>query len=352
MSSDYQSAADPPLLRSPSSSGSRHKSSTQHRNAFGCACSNTLLLAIVAIIALSISLLVAVIVLSNKDNSNSGDSGGGNQPDQLAIEQQFRNELDGTRIGVHLYNLTFDAHIAGSPENMATAIYVRDQLRSFGLSTELQPFDVLLCYPTQTRSVEVFSSLSGPLVYTAVLKEANYTVDPSTFKPAPDTFLAYSANGRVKAEVFYANYGQHSDFEALAALGINMTGKIALMRYGNIYRGNKVSNAAQFGAIGALIYSDPKDTGFVMGTPYPNGSWGTEWSVQRGSIWNGNGGQCLLCASLSSVPMCPLLRCARAPSHCSFRSPSCALTCRPRHTRLPLRALCAQADSGASGSER
>lgn len=191
MSSDYQSAADPPLLRSPSSSGGRHKSS-ERRNAFGCACSNTLLLAIVAIIALSISLLAVVIVLSNKDNNSSPSSGGGGQPDQLAIEAQFRNQLDGARIGTHLYNLTFDAHIAGSPENMATAIYVRDQLRSFGLSTELQPFDVLLCYPTQTRSVEVFGTMGGPLVYTAVLKEANYSVDPSTFKPAPDTFLAYS----------------------------------------------------------------------------------------------------------------------------------------------------------------
>ena len=150
--------------------------------------------------------------------------------------------------------------------------------------------------------------------------------------------VACAANGRVKAEVFYANYGQHSDFEALAALGLNMSGKIALMRYGNIYRGNKVSNAAQFGAIGALIYSDPADTGFVQGTPYPQGSWGTEWSVQRGSIWNGNGGQFSArrprisqCTPLPPLPfVCRvLIRCAR--SHSVFRGPlfvvHCVLRC-------------------------
>jgi N-acetylated-alpha-linked acidic dipeptidase len=190
-------------------------------------------LAIAALLGCGVGLLIMGLVRrghSSCDNNN----GGGDEPvgpAQLELERQFRKVLTGKNLGEYLNVLTSKAHIAGSEENYEAALYVQSQMRSFGLEdVELQPFDVLLCYPTQRRSVSVFASLEGPLVYEALLKEQNYSVDPSTELPVPATYLAYSASGHVKAEVVYANYGQLEDFQLLEALGVNVTGKIALMR--------------------------------------------------------------------------------------------------------------------------
>jgi N-acetylated-alpha-linked acidic dipeptidase len=108
-------------------------------------------------------------------------------------------------------------------------------------------------------------------------------------KPAPPTFLSYSASGDVTAELVYANYGRLQDFEKLVASGISVSGKIVIVRYGKIFRGNKVEIAEKFGARACLIYSDPALDGYVQGPVYPDGPWKPASGVQRGTIWTGNG---------------------------------------------------------------
>lgn len=231
------------------------------KNACGCRFPLSVLALILFIVALVVAIIITVIVMGQQ-----GDSGGGVIIPAVA-ERLFRHALNGTKIGMHLQRLTATAHVAGTEENYRTAVYVADHLRSCGFDdVRIESYDVLLCYPTQERSVDTYSTLTDPTpVASATLKEQNYTVDPSTSLPVTATFLAYSANGRVKAEVVYANYGRSDDFALLLQKGVNVSGKIALMRYGEIYRGNKVALAQQYGAVGALIYSDPADMGYSRG---------------------------------------------------------------------------------------
>jgi hypothetical protein len=117
------------------------------RNCCGCAFSNTLLAACLGLVAMSIALLVTVIMLTRGHPTQAPDA-----PSSLLLESQFRSTLRGENIGRHLYNLTYKSHMAGTPENYDTAIYVRDEMIAAGIpEVYLEPFDVLLSYPTQTR---------------------------------------------------------------------------------------------------------------------------------------------------------------------------------------------------------
>ena len=87
-----------------------------------------------------------------------------------------------------------------------------------------------------------------------------------------DAFHGYSASGDVTAQVVYANYGDVDDLAKLAAAGIDVHGRIVLVRYGKVFRGLKVRNAERAGAAGVLIYSDPADDGYAQGDVYPRGA--------------------------------------------------------------------------------
>src|SRR5690349_17256246 len=196
-------------------------------------------------------------------------------------EEQFRAVPDPKSAREHLRRLTAEPHIAGTKEDYATAIYVRDQLRSYGLNAELKEYEVWLNYPNTTTVLELITTRRQQLS----VKEAVVPGDPTSSNPKiTPLFNGYSASGDVTAPVVYANYGLPNDYEDLKKAGVDVKGKIVIVRYGNSFRGVKAKVAEQNGAIGCIIYSDPEDDGYMQGDVYPKGPWRPVASGQRGSV--------------------------------------------------------------------
>jgi len=200
---------------------------------------------------------------------------------QREIEARFLAGPDAKLAEEHLRILTQAPHIAGSPEDKATAEYVAQKFRDAGLETEIVEYRVWLNYPE-----EISVDLTGP----AGVKMHGPTrehVEGDPFQDDPRVVMAYngmSPSGDAEAEVVYANYGSPDDFDRLKQLGVDVRGKIALVRYGQNFRGVKAFVAQERGAAGVLIYSDPADDGWRRGDKYPAGPWRPDTGVQRGSI--------------------------------------------------------------------
>ena len=196
-------------------------------------------------------------------------------------EDEFRSVPAPASAREHLRRLTAEPHVAGTKEDYATAIYVRDQIRSYGIASELKEYEVLLPYPKQPGIVE----LIRPHPEKLAVKEPVIPEDPSSSNPKiVPLFNGYSPSGDVTAPLVYVNYGLPPDYEALKKLGVDVTGKIAIARYGNSFRGVKAQVAEQHGAVGLIIYSDPADDGYGQGDVYPQGPWRPAYSAQRGSV--------------------------------------------------------------------
>ncbi|MGA9994140.1 MAG: M28 family metallopeptidase [Pyrinomonadaceae bacterium] len=196
-------------------------------------------------------------------------------------EEEFRAAPDPKSAREHLRRLTLEPHVAGTPEDYATAVYVRDQLRSFGLSAELKEYQVLLPYPKQPSTLELVAPRREKLrVQETVIPE-----DPSSSsRKIIPLFNGYGATGDVTAPLVYVNYGLPGDYEALKKAGVDVKGKIVLARYGNSFRGVKARVAEENGAAALIIYSDPADDGYMQGDVYPKGPFRPEHSAQRGSV--------------------------------------------------------------------
>ena len=201
--------------------------------------------------------------------------------EERRIEEQFRAVPQPLSAREHLRRLTAEPHIAGTPEDYATAVYVRDQMRSFGLPAELKEYQVWLNYPKTDPIVELFAPRREKIsVREAVIKD-----DPTSSNPKiTPLFNGYSASGDVTAPLVYANYGLPPDYDALAKAGVDVKGKIVIVRYGNSFRGVKAKIAQDHGAIGCIIYSDPADDGYAQGEVYPKGPWRPVAAGQRGSV--------------------------------------------------------------------
>jgi len=200
---------------------------------------------------------------------------------QRRWEEQFRAVPAPKSAREHLRRLTLEPHIAGTKEDYATAIYVRDQLRSYGLNAELKEYDVWLPYPNTPSIVELITNRTQRLSVT----EAVVPGDPTSSNPKiTPLFNGYSASGDVTGPLVYANYGLPGDYEDLKKVGVDVTGKIVIVRYGNSFRGVKAKVAQDHGAIGCIIYSDPADDGYMQGDVYPKGPWRPVASGQRGSV--------------------------------------------------------------------
>jgi N-acetylated-alpha-linked acidic dipeptidase len=201
--------------------------------------------------------------------------------DERRWEEEFRAVPAPGSAREHLRRLTVEPHVAGTKEDYATAVYVRDQIRSYGISSELKEYDVLLPYPKQPSIVEIIRPRRERLA----VKEAVIPEDPSSSNPKIiPLFNGYSASGDVTAPLVYVNYGLPPDYEALKKLGVDVKGKIAIARYGNSFRGVKAKVAQDHGALGLIIYSDPADDGYMQGDVYPKGPWRPPSSAQRGSV--------------------------------------------------------------------
>jgi N-acetylated-alpha-linked acidic dipeptidase len=200
---------------------------------------------------------------------------------QRRLEDQFRAFPQAASARNHLQRLTAEPHVAGTPEDYQTALYVRDQLRAYGLAAELEEYQVLLPYPKQPSIVELIAPRSVRLK----VEEPALALDPtSASRKIIPLFNGYSPTGDVTAPLVYVNYGLPGDYEALKKVNVDVRGSIVIARYGNSFRGVKAKVAEQHGAVGLIIYSDPQDDGYMQGDVYPNGPWRPDQSAQRGSV--------------------------------------------------------------------
>ncbi|MBD0371266.1 MAG: M28 family metallopeptidase [Pyrinomonadaceae bacterium] len=201
--------------------------------------------------------------------------------DEVRWETQFRAVPQPASAREHLRRLTLEPHVAGTPEDYKTALYVRDQMRSFGLQSELKEYQVLLQYPRQPTIVEMIA----PRRQRLQTVEAVVAEDPtSSSRRIIPLFNGYSGVGDVTAPLVYVNYGLPNDYEALKKLKVDVKGKIVIARYGQSFRGVKAKVAEENGAVGIIIYSDPADDGYTQGDIYPKGPWRPPQSAQRGSV--------------------------------------------------------------------
>ena len=195
-------------------------------------------------------------------------------------EDQFLKVPKADNLRERMQFITQAAHHAGSPASKKVAEYILSQFKSFGLNASIEEFSALMPYPTE-RSLELVS----PEHYQAKLQEPPVPQDPtSSESDYLPTFNAYSADGDVTGELVYVNYGTPADYDQLAKLGIDVKGKIVISRYGQSWRGIKPKVAYEHGAIGCIIYSDPRDDGYFEGDTYPGGAYRPDQGVQRGSV--------------------------------------------------------------------
>src|SRR5580700_11921476 len=200
---------------------------------------------------------------------------------EAATESRFLAVPDPKLAEEHLRTLTQAPHMAGTPEDKATADYVAQKFRAAGLDTEIVEYKVWINYPVEI-SVDI-TAPAGVEMHGPTREHVDgdpYDGDPRVVMP----FSSMSPSGDAEAEVVYANYGTPEDFEKLERLKIDVRGKIVLARYGQNFRGVKVFIAQEHGAAGVLLYSDPFDDGWRRGDKYPDGPWRPETAVQRGSV--------------------------------------------------------------------
>jgi len=243
---------------------------------------------------LSGAVLFLVLIGSNLQAfDNAGKDKDKEQPESYAIsgfrdvagerevEKKFMAVPDPKLAEEHLRILTQAPHIAGSPEDKATAEYVAKKFREAGLDTEIVEYKVWFNYPAEIR-VDMTEppgvEMHGP--HREHVDDDPYQDDPRVVMP----YNGMSPSGDAEAEVVYANYGSPADFDKLKQMNVDVRGKIVIVRYGENFRGVKEFVAEERGAVGVIIYSDPKDDGYYRGDAYPKGPWRPASGVQRGSV--------------------------------------------------------------------
>ena len=200
---------------------------------------------------------------------------------QKEWESKFRAIPDPTRLRAAMERLSARPHHVGSPYARSNAEWLRDQFASYGWDARIEEYRVLFPTPKERR-VE----LVAPTRFVARLEEPVVPGDPSTSQRSEQlpSYNAYSGDGDVTAPLVYVNYGVPADYEELDRRGISVRGAIVIARYGGSWRGIKPKLAAEKGAVGCIIYSDPRDDGYAQGDVYPSGPWRPREGVQRGSV--------------------------------------------------------------------
>ena len=206
-----------------------------------------------------------------------------NFPSQAQVqswEEKFRALPRADLLKEYMRELSAEPHHLGSARDQQNAEWLRDKFKSWGLDVSIEEYQVL--FPTPKERV---LELLAPTKFVAKLKEPTIAEDPdSTDQDQLPTYNAYSGEGDVTAPLVYVNYGIPADYEALEKMGVSVKGKIVIARYGASWRGIKPKVADEHGAIGCLIYSDPKEDGYYQGDVYPTGPYRNEDGVQRGSV--------------------------------------------------------------------
>ena len=204
-----------------------------------------------------------------------------NSATQNTLEAKFDASLKRENLREWLKRLSARPHHVGSPYDKENAEFIASLFKSWGYETNIEQFDVLFPTP-KTRVLEMIS----PEKFSAKLEEPELKEDSTSNQKSEQlpTYNAYSTDGDVTGDLVFVNYGIPADYEELAKRGIDVKGKIVIAKYGGSWRGIKPKVAAENGAIGCLIYSDPKDDGYFQGDVYPKGAYRSENGAQRGSV--------------------------------------------------------------------
>jgi len=200
---------------------------------------------------------------------------------QRTLEARFDSLLHRDGMREWMRRLTAHAHHLGSPYDRSNAEYLAGLLRSWGFDTAIEEFEVLFPVPRRLR-LEMIS----PTRHTASLREPAVPGDATSGQadePLP-LYNAYSADGDVTGELVYVNYGVPRDYEELEQRGVDVRGRVVLARYGGSWRGIKPKVAAEHGAVGCILYSDPREDGYFRGDVYPRGGYRSDRAGQRGSV--------------------------------------------------------------------
>src|SRR5271170_3269317 len=196
---------------------------------------------------------------------------------ELELEKRFRAIPDPEQMRANMKLLSARPHHVGSPYDKQNAEWILAQYKQWGWDAHIESFQVLFPTP-KTRLLEMGS-------FHAKLEEPAVAADPTSNQKDEQlpTYNAYSPDGDVTAPLVYVNYGLVDDYEELARHGVSVAGAIVIARYGNSWRGIKPKVAAEHGALGCLIYSDPRDDGYFYGDVFPAGGLRNKDGVQRGS---------------------------------------------------------------------
>ena len=197
------------------------------------------------------------------------------------LEARFKMMPDPGRMREAMRRLSARPHHVGSPYDKDNAEWILGQFKSYGWDAHIENFDVLFPTPVE-RVVELVS----PTTYKASLQETALPGDPTSNQQAEQlpSYNAYSIDGDVTGPLVFVNYGVPADYEVLEQHGVSVKGAIVIAKYGGSWRGIKPKVAAEHGAIGCLIYSDPRDDGYAGGDVFPAGPMRPAQGVQRGSV--------------------------------------------------------------------
>lgn len=225
-------------------------------------------------------LLAATLVSAQTPAPQLAGFNAASAPKQFELERQFDTTLSRQHMDRWLKDFSSRPHHVGSPGGKIVADKIAALLKSWGYETEIETFYPLFPTP-KTRLLEMIS----PGRYTARLVEPPVEGDATSAQTdGLPVYNSYSADGDVTGQLVYVNYGVPADYERLAKMGIDVKGKIVIARYFGSWRGIKPKVAAEHGAIGCIIYSDPKEDGYFNGDVYPKGGYRPPFSAQRGSV--------------------------------------------------------------------
>nr|WP_297788770.1 transferrin receptor-like dimerization domain-containing protein [uncultured Allomuricauda sp.] len=228
---------------------------------------------------LPLLLLLGVISVSAQDNIIGFSETASEAQEQL--EADYEKQLSADNLDQWMKRMAAEPHWVGTEYGEENVKWMEKQFKSWGYKTKIDTYHVLFPYP-KVRLLE----LTAPTQYTAKLEAVPVEGDPYTAqgdKLLP-SYNAFSTDGDVEAELVFVNYGIPSDYEELEKLGIDVKGKIVIAKYYGSWRGIKPKLAAEKGAIGCIIYSDPEDDGYAQGDVYPKGAFKNKTGVQRGSV--------------------------------------------------------------------
>jgi aminopeptidase YwaD len=164
----------------------------------------------------------------------------------LVSKQEILDEISADKIMRHIEILAAkdDARIAGSDGEREAADYIEKLFREeFGLDqVERAEFDTLL-YHDNGATFQINTPMDIELTDSGALN------------------MEFSTNGTVSGELVFVGLGTLEECTAA-----NVAGKVALIKRGEFTFSEKVQNAANAGAIGAILFNNIMEEGFINGT--------------------------------------------------------------------------------------